>query len=123
MRLSLHDMEDEHKNLNVHQEVKETQKGAFKHINTTNTMEMFNSTIMKIVVTQKKANNDERTSPRGSHGFNKNSKSPRNGLFASSVHVNGVAMNSATGHNKGIIRVGQGVGIGKNNAAHGNRSR
>jgi len=28
----------------------------FRQINTTNTMEMFNSTIMKIIVTQKKVN-------------------------------------------------------------------
>ena len=52
--MSLHDKEDDKKNLNVHQEVSETQLGNIKHINTTNKMEMSNSTIMKIVVTQKK---------------------------------------------------------------------
>lgn len=54
--MSLHDKEELLRNLTVKQEIREMQKGAFRHINTTNTMEMFNSTIMKIVVTQKKAN-------------------------------------------------------------------
>jgi len=36
--------------------VKEVHKGKIHQINTTNTMEMLNSTIMKIVVTQKKVN-------------------------------------------------------------------
>ena len=51
MLVSLHDREDDKKNLNVSQEVSEVRQGGFKHINTTNKMEMFNSTIMKIVVT------------------------------------------------------------------------
>ena len=63
LNVSLHDKEDDKKNLNVHQEVSETQLGNIKHINTTNKMEMFNSTIMKIVVTQKKQNNAS-VSPR-----------------------------------------------------------
>ena len=51
MQLSLHDHEELCKNFNVTQEVKEMQKGLVHYSNTTNTMEMFNSTIMKIIVT------------------------------------------------------------------------
>ena len=49
--LSLQDQEDREKNLNVKQEVQEYQRGQYNQIDTTDTMKMYNSTIMKIVVT------------------------------------------------------------------------
>lgn len=83
------------KNLNVKQKVTEMQKGNFRHINTTNTMEMFNSTIMKIVVTQKKAHQPSQEeeaprSPKTAADAPVNNQS--DAIFGSSVLINGVAM-------------------------------
>lgn len=100
--ISLHDREDQLKDIKVRQVVKETRKGDFRHINTTNTMEMHNSTIMKIVVTQKRANVNspaatDTMSRWSSHrdcasNFPNVGRSPKNAIFGSSVLINGVAM-------------------------------
>ena len=129
-----------HKNVQIRQEGQETRRGDISHINTTNTMEMYNSTIMKIVVTQKRTNvnspggaasetRGRNAQHRDSHNFPSvgggAGRSPRNAMFGSSVLVNGVAMKSSNGsvvgsanpnsNQQGIIRVGRGVGTtGKN---------
>ena len=98
--ISLHDREDLQKNLKVRQEVKETRRGDISQINTTNTMEMYNSTIMKIVVTQKRTNvnspQEGRRKLYDRQNFPQLVKSPRGGIFGNSVLVNGVAMKTST---------------------------
>lgn len=62
---------------------------------------MSNSTIMKIIVTQKKVNasvnqSDEISNYDASPRIMKNSKGSVSGIFGSSVLINGVAMQSLT---------------------------
>ena len=106
-------------------------KGGQRMTNTTSTMEMYNSTIMKIVVTQKKATNQDPSSGAASpSGSRRGIGSPRSPsgyglgpIFGNSVMINGVTMQSQKQSSKGIIRVGRGVGITGKKQLHGTHSR
>lgn len=78
-------------------------------------MEMFNSTIMKIVVTQKKVNLPTSSSASSNYGGDSSPNRKygnHRGIFGNSVLVNGVAMAAANAKDQvGIIRVGRGVGV------------
>ena len=115
-QMNLNDQEERDKNYSVTQEVKEMHKGMIHQINTTNTMEMLNSTIMKIIVTQKKVSptnlSDDQSNQDGTPRMLTNARGGTGGIFGSSVLINGVAMQSSkkgspTGNMNAQTRLGR----------------